>query len=93
MSDHGGHDVEPYAEAFDTETPQVHEGILWCHDCEVDFVPCDHPSPQVTLHHRDAIRISDMETLQIPAFCNECETELVVSYGMNFIKNARRTDD
>lgn len=36
---HEGHDVVAFNEAFDTENPKVHEGIAWCHDCEVDFVP------------------------------------------------------
>ncbi len=35
---HGSHDVKTYNEAFDTKIPQIHEDILWCSDCEEEFV-------------------------------------------------------
>lgn len=41
---------------------------------------CDHPSSDVTIHHRDAVRAGSMETLNIPAYCNGCDTELTLTY-------------
>lgn len=47
MSNHHDHDVEPYAQAHDVEQPRVHEGILWCNDCEQEFVPdTERPASQ-----------------------------------------------
>lgn len=30
-------DIVPFAEEFDVEQPEVHEGIFWCRDCEEEI--------------------------------------------------------
>lgn len=53
---------------------------------------CSHPDADVVIHHRDAVRLGTMEALQIPAYCERCETELVLLYRLDEIENARRDE-
>jgi hypothetical protein len=47
MPQHSGHEVMPYAEAFDVSIPQVHAGIYWCDTCGVEVTL--HKTPARTL--------------------------------------------
>lgn len=53
---------------------------------------CEHPSSAVVLHHRDAHRHGGMQHIRIPAFCEECKTELVAQYELHDLLNAKRDD-
>lgn len=50
---------------------------------------CPHPDSEIVIHHRDAVR-DTIQSLQTPAYCEACDTELQLTYSLDECVNARK---